>query len=42
MNSASPGGRAGKNAIEFLYDTSNTLHVKVLARINLTCFNNES
>lgn len=31
MNSASPGGRAGKNAIGEVNHTSNAPHVKVLS-----------
>jgi hypothetical protein len=34
MNSALPGGRAGKNAIDGCNNTLNILHVKVLSRAN--------
>jgi hypothetical protein len=41
MNSASPGGRAGKNAIDISYHTLNIQHVKVLSAVNFGLFSDE-
>ena len=42
MNSASRGGRAAKNAIDGVNNTSNVLHVKVLRRADYVDFVNDS
>lgn len=41
MNSASPGGRAGKNAIDAGNNTLNIPHVKVLCHAKCTFIDND-